>query len=257
MGDILLSKESQTFLENLRLYLFSSGKHEEEIEEIVAELEDHLIQAEKSGTSIERIVGHSPKEYMESLSKEMDVDVRGWMKYGVLILIGAFSMTLIPDVLRGNLSYSLYYILSNVTIMLLFLFGTALCFKYLASHTVSTIKSFVLLGTLSAVPLLLFITVLLTDRIIASPTFVINTFGTAIIGVLAVLALTLISIWAKSWVCLIIVALLTLPEYLLRFTQLTYETQLIVSTIVTFGGIALYLLFVSRSEKMKEKDAEI
>ncbi|MEK4564430.1 hypothetical protein MKX54_07145 [Alkalihalobacillus sp. FSL R5-0424] len=250
-----LSKESQTFLENLRVYLFSSGKHEEEINDIVNELEDHLIEAEKSGTPIERIVGDSPKEYIESLSKEMNVDVRGWIKYGVLILIGAFSMNLIPDVLRGNLSYSLYHILSNVIIMLLFLIGTALCFRYLATHTVSTIKSIVLFGILSAVPLLLFITVLLTDGMISSPTFTINTFGTALIGVLAALALIFISIWAKSWVCLIIVALLTLPEYLLRFTQLAYETQLIVSTIITFSGIALYLLFVNLSEKRKEKDA--
>ncbi|MFK3938489.1 HAAS domain-containing protein [Alkalihalobacillus sp. NPDC078783] len=255
MENTLLSKESQSFLENLRLYLFSSGKNEEEINDIVNELEDHLIEAEKSGTPIERIVGQSPKEYMESLSNEMNDDVRGWMKYGVLILIGAFSMSIIPDVLRGNLSYSLYYILSNITIMLLFLVGTALCFRYLATHTVSTIRSIVLLGILSAVPLSLFITVLLTDQMISSPTFTINPFGTALIGVLAALALILISIWAKSWVCLIIVAFLTLPEYLLRFTQLAYETQLIVSMIITYGGIAFYLLLFNRSEKKKEKDA--
>jgi uncharacterized membrane-anchored protein len=250
-----LSKESQTFLENLRLYLFSSGKHEEEINEIVAELEDHLIEAEHAGTPIERIVGHSPKEYMESLSKEMNVDVWGWMKYGVMILIGAFCMNLIPDVLRGNLSYSLYYILSNISIMLLFLVATALCFRYLATHTVSTLKQMILLGTLSMIPLLLFVTVLFTDRLIESPVFVMNTFGTVIVGFIAALALILLSIWAKTPVVLIIVAFLTLPDYLLRFTQLANDTQLIVSSIVTFGGIALYLLFVNQSEKKKEKDA--
>jgi hypothetical protein len=37
-----LSRESRDFLENLRLYLFSSGKNEKEMEEIIEELEDHL-----------------------------------------------------------------------------------------------------------------------------------------------------------------------------------------------------------------------
>lgn len=250
-----LSKESQTFLENLRIYLFSSGKHEDEINNIVNELEDHLIEAEKSGTPIERIVGDSPKAYMESLSKEMNVDVRGWMKYVAIILIGVLSMEVIPDVLRGNLSYSLYFILSNTMIMLLFLIAMAYCFRYLATHTVSFFKQLVLLLTLSIIHLLLFIAVLFTDDLITSPIFVFNTFASVIIGVFALLFLFLLSIWAKTWIALIIVSFLTLPDYLIRFTTLAYETQLIMSTMITFGGIALYLIFVNLSEKRKEKDA--
>lgn len=42
-----LSPESRKFIEDLRLYLFSTGKSDQEIEDIVAELEDHLWEAEK------------------------------------------------------------------------------------------------------------------------------------------------------------------------------------------------------------------
>jgi len=61
-NDLKLSKKSQDFLENLRVYLFSSGKQWDEIEDIVNELEIYLFEAEKNGNSIEKIIGNSPKE---------------------------------------------------------------------------------------------------------------------------------------------------------------------------------------------------
>lgn len=45
--NLQLSKKSQNFIENLRVYLFSSGKQSDEIEQIVNELEIHLAEAEK------------------------------------------------------------------------------------------------------------------------------------------------------------------------------------------------------------------
>ena len=102
-----LSKESQNFIENLHVYLFSSGKNADEIEEIVNELEAHLFEAEKSGKPIEKIIGKSPKEYMEMISDEMPIDYRTWIKYVCVIVLGAFSFTIFSDLLAGNLSYSL------------------------------------------------------------------------------------------------------------------------------------------------------
>lgn len=42
-----LSSKSKSFLEDLRVYLFSSGKNSDGIESIVEELEVHLMEAEK------------------------------------------------------------------------------------------------------------------------------------------------------------------------------------------------------------------
>ena len=67
MVQIELSTQSRDFLDNLRTYLFASGKNEHEISEIVEELEIHLNEAESNGKSIEDIVGNSPQEYMKSL----------------------------------------------------------------------------------------------------------------------------------------------------------------------------------------------
>lgn len=43
----MLSKQSQDFLEKLRVELLFRGKTEEEVEELLEELEDHLTMAEK------------------------------------------------------------------------------------------------------------------------------------------------------------------------------------------------------------------
>ena len=39
-----LSDKSRKFIDDLRLYLFSSGKNDQEIREIAEELEDHLMK---------------------------------------------------------------------------------------------------------------------------------------------------------------------------------------------------------------------
>ncbi|MFD9625270.1 hypothetical protein [Peribacillus muralis] len=71
-----LSNESQLFLENLRLYLFSSGKKTEEVEDIMEELAAHLFEAERNDKSVEHIIGRSPKEYMKLLSDECLLIIR-------------------------------------------------------------------------------------------------------------------------------------------------------------------------------------
>ena len=43
--EVVLSKESRKFLGDLRVYLISSGKNEKETNEIIGELEDHLMEA--------------------------------------------------------------------------------------------------------------------------------------------------------------------------------------------------------------------
>lgn len=82
-----LSKRSQDFLENLHLYLFSSGKNSDDIDDIVRELETHLFEAKKNGKSIEKIIGKSPKEYMKMVSNEMIIDYRTWFKYIWIIVL--------------------------------------------------------------------------------------------------------------------------------------------------------------------------
>ena len=145
MEQMQLSDKSKKFIDDLRLYLFSSGKNDQEIKEITEELEDHLYEAELNGKSIERIIGASPKEYMMSISTEMKTDYKAWAKYIPLIIIGAMSFSVIGDFLQGTLRYSLLKIIGTLIYSIIFLVGVFTAFRYMASNQVSKIKEFLIL----------------------------------------------------------------------------------------------------------------
>lgn len=135
-----LSEKSKAFLENLRLYLFSKGKNSAEIEDIIEELEVHLLEAEKSGKPIEKIIGKSPKEYMEMVSDEMAIDYRTWIKYIAFIILGSFSFTIFRDLLKGSLSYSVLEIVGHIAIGIIFIISVFTGFKYISTTNLSIMK---------------------------------------------------------------------------------------------------------------------
>lgn len=249
-NELRLSKRSQDFLKNLRVYLFSSGKHENEIEEIVNELEVHLLEAEKNGKSIEKIIGNSPKEYMEMISSEMTIDYPTWIKYIFIIILGSFAFTVFNDLLQGNLTYSILEIFGHIAIAAIFIIAVFTGFKKMSSDQSFKIQAILLAG-IAFLPMALFVGLIFLDRMIDTPVIQFGDMGSLIIGVITALFVIGVSIWAKSWVLIIILALLTLPDYLLTFTPLQYETQLILGMIVTFGGIGLYLWIVFKLENSK------
>lgn len=249
--ELKLSEKSRTFLENLRLYLFSSGKNSNEIEEIVEELEDHLFEAEKSGKPIEKIIGNSPKEYMEMVSKEMVVDLRAWIKYICLIVFGSFSFTIFPDLLKGTLSYSVLELIGHIVIAAIFIASIFTGFKYISTTNQSIKKQGLIIAAIVILPIVLFVGLIYLNKAVDTPIIHFGNTGSIIIGVITALFIIAMSIWAKTLILIIIVPLLTLPDYLLGLTPLKNETQLMISPWITFGGIAIYLWISYKLEKNK------
>ncbi|GGB38181.1 hypothetical protein F3157_13990 [Virgibacillus dakarensis] len=244
-----LSSKSRKFLEDLRVYLFSSGKDSDEIAEIVEELEVHLMEAEKNGKSTEKIVGHSPKEYMEQLSDEMPVDYKSWIMYAVIIIFGAFSFTLAKDLLEGTLSYSLLELIGHVIIAGLLIVGLYTAFKYIAGNQLSRWKEIAVLSVLGFVPIALFVGLIHLDRSVETPIIHFDTTGTILTAVVTAIFLIAVSWWAKTWVLPIFLLLLLLPDYLFSQTSMDKELALVLSTVVSFGGIGIYLFIVGKMNK--------
>ncbi len=249
LSELKISNRSKAFLEDLRLYLFSSGKNTDEIEEIVDELEVHLSEAEKSGKSIDKIIGKSPKEYMEMVSKEMKVDYRTWSKYICLIIFGSFSFTIFSDLMEGNLSYSVLEIIGHIVIGAIFIATIFTGFKYISTTNQSLKIQGLIFLIITLLPIALFIGLIYLNRSIDTPTVHFGNTASLIIGVIAGLFIIGMSLWAKSWVLIIIVALLTVPDYLLSLSSLESKTQLIVSPMITFAVVAIYFLVSIRLEK--------
>lgn len=68
----LLTKENLKYYEDIILYVrLADDKSEQEIEEILAELLDHLIQAQHEGRTAQQIFGNNPKQYLNEIIGEL------------------------------------------------------------------------------------------------------------------------------------------------------------------------------------------
>lgn len=244
-----LSKKSNKFLEDLNAYLFAKGKNFKEIDVIIEELEVHLLEAERKGKPIEKVVGNSPGEYMEMISEEMPVDYSNWIKYAVIIILGSFTFQIFMDILNGPLSYSILEIVGDVTISILFILLILVSFRWITKSGMSDRKGILLLTPVMMVPIAMFVGLIYLNRHVETPVIHFGVTGSWLIVSLASILVIAITLWAKSWVLVVILSLLILPEFLLGLTSLSIETQLIVSTIISYGGIFLYIWIVSRREK--------
>ncbi|WP_110926267.1 HAAS domain-containing protein [Bacillus massiliglaciei] len=251
-----LSKESKNFLENLRLYLVSSGKKEQEIEEIIEELEDHLLEAEKNGKSTESISGKTPKEYMSQLADDMPLDLKGLMKYIPILFLGAFAYLLAGDALRGDMSYSLLKLAGFPLIFLFHLLFTAVSFKYMASHTLSKIQEWILFGIIGTVPIVLFIALLFADKAYETPAFHFGKTGTGTAAVLSILIFIGLAIWAKMWMPIVLPAVLYVPELIIDATPLQESVKLMVTALLVPLCAAGCLILFWNKEKKKGAIAE-
>lgn len=248
--DFKLSNKSKAFLEDLRVYLFSSGKNEEEIDEIVDELEAHLTEAEENGKSIEKIIGDSPKAYMESVSKEMAVDYKTWIKYIFIFLFGTFTFLIAGDLLTGNVTISVLNIIGSMVIIFIFIVGVFGLFKFISGRNLSNKIQFSLIGLLVMVQMGLFFGLIILDRTVETPTIEFGFWGSIILGGFVLIFIIGISIWAKTFILIVFITFTTLPGYFLNMTNLQIETQLILEMVIMYAGVGSYLfIFLLKHKK--------
>ncbi|EZH66645.1 hypothetical protein DH09_12060 [Bacillaceae bacterium JMAK1] len=252
MNAHVLSKASQQFLENLRVYLFTSGKRESEINDILQELTEHLTDAEREGKSTEEIVGQSPKAYMESLSSEMNRDYRAWgLKIIPMLLLGATSFLFIQDLLQGKFAYSIIQITGYLLFIISFLGGVLIAFNYLAKSKKSFIKEMTLLGIPVLLSMLILIGALILDQNVVSPMIEFGIVGQSLLSFLMIIFVISFSFWARTFILPIILIAFHLPPILLAYTPLTTDIQSLLATVIAFGVIILYLMFMNDEDDKK------
>lgn len=249
MEDVTLTKESRDFIDNLRIYLFSSGKKTKEIDEITQELELHLYEAEKRNQGVEHIIGSSPKEYMEQLSKEMSFDVKGWSKYVPIIILGAFAGIVLKDIFFDSFEYSVLQLVGYPLVCILLLLVYMFSFKFIASRKLSKTKEFSLLYLVSFLSIALFAGLLFADNYVKTPILTLGSTGNMIVAAIAVAVLVGISIWSKTLISIVLPVFYILPEYLVGLTSMSEATKITTSSLLMFGGIGLYLLVSSKNMK--------
>ncbi|WP_241475301.1 hypothetical protein [Priestia flexa] len=245
-----LSKESTDFLQNLRLYLFSSGKNEEETEDIILELSHHLWDAEQDGKSVHHIVGQSPKAYMESLSSEMKPDLMGWLKYLPIIILGVFAYSLLGDAIHGNIAYSAYTLIGMPIFIMVMLLILLSLFRVVAARQLSGLALLTLFISYNLLSIGGFVALVFLEKNTETKLFVVSGGLYSLSGLLSALVaitfLVAISIWSKTWVSILIPIFLYLPEVVVDFFSMSQSAALVVSTLISYGAIGLYIWLVMR-----------
>lgn len=237
-----LSKKSRNFLDDLAVYLMSSGKSEEEVQDVVAELKDHLEEAERAGKSVDDVVGQSPQAYMQHLGREMAFDGKGFFKVIAMIIPNVFAYIVIANFIQGEMTFSTIQLIGFPLVAVLFLLAAAQAFRNMSIRSKeSKIKNGATYIALAALPMTLFLGLMVLDIFVETPTIVFGPTGQLVLFGLAVIALLIVSVWTKTWINLIIPLLLFGPQYALAQTSLPLEQQLMFSMLILFVGMGIFL----------------
>ncbi|WP_078556059.1 HAAS domain-containing protein [Bacillus alkalicellulosilyticus] len=242
-----LTKKSQEFLEDLRLYLFSSGKKEAEINEVIEELTDHLIEAEKEGKSVDHITGLSPKAYMESIAEEMPFDVKGMLVVIPAILFGVFAYIMLGDAIRGTMSYTTYHVIGFPVVILIGLGSVVFLFKIIAKNRLKLTWQWILLGGSNLFVIGLFVAVYILSNNYGTPFIEFGFTGRIVATILSIAIFIAIAVWAKIWSPIIIPALLFIPEVIAESFIVNEDVKALVITS-GFVLIAIYMIFLLRKD---------
>ncbi|MEK4667711.1 DUF1129 family protein [Niallia sp. FSL R7-0271] len=251
-----LSAKSQEFIDNLHLYLMTSGKKDKEINEIVEELTDHLLEAEKDGKDISEITGASPKSYMESLAQEMKTDYGEWLKYIPLLFLSIISYQVIGDALLGELSYTLTVIIGQPIVVAFMLLLYVLTFKTFASRSKALSKRMAIgIFVLNVLSTAAFFFILYFGNK-GTPVLIIDSLlGKLGIAAVAFVFLASFAWWSKSWAPFIPLVVYV-PTFAVEFFPFSVEEKALYSSIIfVLLAVTYFLIVFLKSRKEKAKTA--
>lgn len=130
----LLTPENETFYENMLVYIRTNAFcNERATEEVLLEMLDHLLEAQKEGKMAEEVFGKSPQllaeEIIETLPKESWKDTAEFSLEIILTLFGWFlvSWGILPLIRQTDQTIHL----GSLIVSSLLLIGIALIFIYL------------------------------------------------------------------------------------------------------------------------------
>lgn len=245
----MLSAKSESFIENLRLYLVTSGKREEEIDELTEELKDHLIESEKHGKSIEGIIDCTPEQYMDSLKVEMKTDYKGIFKKLPFYFIWIIAYLMMGPAIRNQFELNIVQVVGLPVSAIIGFFIYVFFLQRAGKKQYSKKKFFLGSMTASFCVISLFI-ILLVSAAFLEPFYKANATGNWIVVAICTSIFIGSALWTKTWFPIWMPALLFISDFLSRFTNLTDETVLIIS----FASFILVFVFLIISVFVTEKN---
>lgn len=248
---MVLSKESEEFIANLRLYLMTSGKKDKEINDIAEELSDHLKEAESRGKTVADVTGGSPESYLKGIRQEMATDYLGILKMMPMFLLLLMAYMITGPAIRGDLSFSLLSLIAYPLVCVLFLIVYTFAFRKMSSKNWSTKKILLIFGGLQLVIVSIFLGVLFLDLMVLDPFYVPSREVMWVIAGAGAAVFIASVFWSKAWVTLFIPLFLFGPDFVMTFMDVNETTGLYVNMaafVVGFILLMAYLLIQNKKQ---------
>lgn len=249
-----LSARSETFIDNLRLYLMTSGKNESEIKELIEELRVHFIETQKNGRSIDEIIDGTPEQYMVSLKREMKTDYKSLIKNLPFYFTGVIAYLIMGPAIRGEFELNMVQVVGFPIIAVIGLLIYVFFLQQSGKKQFSN-KKFFLVGIIASSSVTaLFIILLVGSGLIVEPFYKGSTTVNWIIVAICTCIFVSCAIWSKVWFPIWIPVILFIPDFLFRFSNLTDETILIIGFASFILLFVLILLSLVVTERYRVKD---
>lgn len=248
---MVLTKESEEFIHDLRLYLMTSGKKDSEIQEIAEELRGHLEEAENRGKKLDSVTGGSPEAYMKNISSEMATDFYGIVKMMPMFILLLIAYFITGSAIRGELSFSTLKLIAFPLIAVASIGAYIFMFRQMAMKTWSKKKEFTIFLSIQLITVGLLSAVLLLDIFYFQPFYTPSREVMWIIAALGVLIFIVGAIWSKTWITIIIPLFLFSPDFVMTFMNVDEMTGLYVNMgafVAIFIVFMLYLLMQNKKQ---------
>lgn len=246
---MMLSRESEEFIANLKLYLMTSGKNDKEIRDISEELKGHLEDAESRGKTVDSVTGGSPETYLKHIGSEMKTDVFGILKAAPMLILLLIAYFLTGSAIRGDLSFSLLTLIAYPLIAFLSLAAYIYFLRKMSIRTWSTKKTMFIFISVQAITIISLVVVLFFDIFILEPLYIPSRETMWIIAAAGVATFIAGALWSKSWITIVLPLLLFGPDFVMQFMNVTVTQQLIASSSTFYVGLALTVLFLFLKNK--------
>lgn len=245
----MLSKGSESFIDDLRQYLFASGKNLQEIDELTEELRVHLTESERAGKGAEEIITGTPQQYMETLRKEMEIDYQSQFQFILFIFIGMLAYIFLGPAILGEFSLNILQAIGFPIVTAIGLIIYISLLRQSGKHQYSTRKLFIYGVMAAGTVIFLYNLIMIGSQFFIAPFYVASNEGNWVIVGLCALVFVVLAIWSRTWFSIWIPAILFIPELLLRFYRISMEiflTLQIGAFIAIFLIIFLQLLLTKR-----------
>ncbi|MBU8697400.1 HAAS domain-containing protein [Bacillus pumilus] len=247
----MVSKETRHVLLELKLYLISKGKNQDEIDELMDELTTHAVEAEKDGKTGEALFGGDPRGYADELAKEMSGNHKDWVPFVSAFLIGSLFYMILSDAISQSLSYSWYALIGYPLVLVANVIMIIVMFRASAFQTGG--RAFLYFWILGIFQLTSMVTIKLLDQKLGTPLLVLTSGQRWGVILFMLLCIIIFNAIMKANLISLIPIIFFGPQLIFEWIGWTSQGVLLLQSLLSIVIIiGLVLIVLNRTNKKNE-----